>query len=67
MSDVQKDEPPNHGKIYTIFCKCGWSTGIGEHGQDVDDFLFFLGAGAKQPCPKCGVKKLFIKNAREAA
>lgn len=54
-------------KLYSILCKCGWETDIGEDGQRVDDFLFHLRGAANQPCPECGAKNLFIKNKQEQA
>jgi hypothetical protein len=50
------------GKLYTILCKCGWETDIGEDGQCLDDFIFHLRGTTQQPCPECGAKNLFIKN-----
>jgi hypothetical protein len=49
-------------KLYTILCKCGWETNIGEAGQPLDDFIFHLRGATKLSCPQCGAKKLFIKN-----
>jgi hypothetical protein len=66
MTANQITEKP-HGKIYTLFCKCGWNMGIGDDCQKVDDFLFLLNGVAKQSCPTCGAKKLLIKNAERAA
>lgn len=49
-------------KLFTILCKCGWETGIGEEGQPLDDFIFHLRGATKQACPQCESKKLFVRN-----
>ena len=55
------------GKLYTVFCECGWQTDIGDDGQEVDDFLFHLRAACGKSCPDCGETKLFIKNKQKEA
>jgi hypothetical protein len=65
ITNTESEGHAPHNKLYTVFCKCGWNMGVGEHMQPVEDFFFLLG-GADKGCPICG-GKTFIKNNVRAA